>query len=761
MNNLLMNSLKNSKKGFVFSMLVIIGSIIMFIFLEAKFYNPNYDEIQEFDNTRILRISDEFTFMKNSVIPEVIRYSGFFATQDFIEILATDPTARVNAEGNYSYVQSKILELMLNGTFDGTNRVLMDDKSVNELMEFYTNFSNETLRVDYTYQLRGARIYEKTPLFLSIELEVLQKMDSYDLELVLEEPIVVDVSFPLNTFRDPQVLLYANQSSDEILTDAKSRASFGGEWDWDILNKTYEDGLVTIFTYPEYQYTIGTSFLRSIVNSTQKGKYFNILSFLSFEYDKDSTPYDTKNYNLSHQLFSQTLFLASFNDVSSIVDETSIINNLDVNLTGDDCTISGVNQFGCRLNSLRPIENLNSDGSNFTFSFWINYSTSTTIVNSNAFSIITDSTTENATIQLETQSLGTRTLNGVRIKPNEWTNIIIHARDDGFIDVMINGVSQIQELLEIESSFDSFNEIEIGGDIFFDEIVFVNESLTENQISVLLSSREASFIEYDSSLFDSGLILTGNEQIILNSSMFNQTYSEFATEFWLYLDKSPNAELLFFENTSSSNQFRINLSGNSLGVQIEDSTDSTSFIKPNLNLYDGRYKHLIVQKQGTEIRVYLNSNLVHNETYNGDFGDFNYFQLFENNSNLSGLVDEFVLYNRSLSLEEIRAHYYNFKSEVGGCCNYFKMFNENKHGLVNSNYSVSTIFLSNGSKFNLSLTTMGQKNSSFPATASWYGRQVDNCQIYIYNLQDYVDMASVKVGEFGNTCEELIQRGVY
>lgn len=756
-----LNQISNSKKGFVFSMLVILGSLIMFIYLEATFHNPNYDDIQEFDNTRILRINDEFTFMKNSVVPEIIRYSAFFATQDLLEILATDAAARTNAKGNYSYLQSKMTELMINGTFDGSNRPLMDNKTVEDLMAFYSNFSNETLRVDYTYQIRGTRIYEKTPLFLSIEMELYQRMESYDLELVLEEPLIIDVSFPLNTFKDPQVLLYVNQSSDEILTDAKSRTSYDGEWNWDLLNETYEDGLVTIFTYPEYQYTVGTSFLRSIVNSTQKGKYFNILSFLSFEYEQDSSPYDTKNYDLGHEFYSNTLFLTSLNDVSTRIDESSYNNSFNVPIAGDDCTIQGVNQLGCRLNNLRPIQNLDSSGSNFTFSFWINYTSSGTIIDSDGFMIQTDIATENATVELYTQTLGTRTLSGVRIKSGEWSNIIIQSRDDGFIDVMVNGVSQIQELLEIEDSLIAFDEIEVGGNVLFDEIVFVNSSLSINQIASLLSSRKAIFTEYDESLFGSGLKLTGNERIDLNSSIINGTYTDFAIEYWFYLDDSSVGDLANFQNSTSSNQFVINISNNDLQVIIEDTANQLSLKKSNLNLDDSSYKHLIIQLQGFEIQVFLNSVLIMDGTYNGEFGGYDTMRLFNTSSSLSGLVDEFVLYNRSLSSDEIRSHYYNFKSEVGGCCNYFKMYNPDKHGLINTNFSSSTIFLSNGSKLNLSLTTMGQKNSSMPPTARWYGEQVDNCQIYIYNLQDYVDMSSVKVGAFGNSCQELIERGVY
>ena len=760
----MVKKLNDSKKGFVISILVLFASIILFAYLESTYYEPTYLENQEFDNVRISRIDQEFVFIKDSIFPESIRYSGYYATLEFLDILANNNTAKNLAKNNYSYVQDSIFELMINGTFEGNNNVVMDNKTIPEILDFYDDFIQDSLNTNFTYELIGGRIYEKTPLFLSIQFEFNQKFDVYELDLIMDELVLVDVSFPLSEFRDPQVLLYANSSSTELLKESKTALSYSGEWTWELYNETYDKGLVTIFKYPEYEYTIGNSFLRSLVNSTQVGLYSNIISFLSFEYEKDSTPYDTKNYNLSHQLSGTSLFVASLNNVSSMVDETAYPIIFDVSTPGDNCSISGVSEFGCDLNGLRDVQNLNIQGSNFTLSFWLNYTSAGTILRSSGFEMIVNPLFENFTFTGNLDSLPSFEMNDVNLVPNGWNNIIIHSKSDNTIELLINGVTQ--NIVEINGHFVSFNDLELGN-AQFDEIVLINKSLDDIEIAELVSSRKIQFLEYGDSLYDSGLnVDSTNNYVLLDPTTINQSYSEYAFELWFRLENDGPGDLVYFLNSTTGDHARIRI--NSLGnlrILMQDGPESIieSFSgTPILN--DSRYKHLVVQVDGTNLYAYLNSKLIGTYAYSGDLRmDYDYLRLIWGSGfNFTGTLDEFVLYNRTLTQQEITNHYYNFKSEVSGCCNYFKMYNNGTHSYpLSSNYSISTLFLSNGSSFNLSLTTIGQKNSSYPATANWYGKQVDNCHIYVYNLQDYVDMVSVKSGDTGSSCQELIERGVY
>lgn len=747
----------NNKKGYVFSVTALIVGILLFAYLGSEFNSSNYEQTQEQINTRISQLDNEFLFVKESVLPQLVRYSSYYATEEFLDIISTDSLALSSMRGSHVNIQNSILELAINGTFDGTSRSAMDNKTINYLITSYEDFFNDFLLSNLTYSIEGARVYEKTPLQLAIEMEIDLNLEVQELDLEFSDTKFVDVSYSVEEFRDPNIALNINQSSAEILALERSGSTYGGEWTWDLFNETYENGYVTTFVYPEFKYTIGTSFLNSIANISHEGPYKNILSFLSFQYDKDSTPYDTKNFNTSHNLFTDTVFLATFDNVSSKIDETAYGRSLVTPLSCDN--ISGVNGKACNISTSVQISSLSLNSNSTMISFWVNYSSSGIIFNSSTLELEVDSSTRGLNISGKRNSMPDFSIDNINLTPNRWNNIIIHARENQGLEFLIN--SEIRYNQIIDGEFDTFEDISLSN-AQFDEIVILNRSASNQEIAQLNQQRKALYLEYIDSLHTSGLSLYGGEKVDLNlSQKLNNSFNEFAAEFWFRAEEIDSPfNLLRLQNSSNSNYFQIELESTRINV----SSNSFNNISSPVILDNNKYRHLLVQlKDSGYLEVYVNTQLVMNTTYTENIGNYDVATLLDENSQIVGLIDEFVLHNTSFSQREIEQHYFNFESSVGGCCNYFKMYNEDTHGfLVPDNNSISASLIPRWGEYNITLVSMTQKNLSLPSSANWYSQYVDACQILVYNLDNYVDTSNdIKVGEIGFNCRELIEEGVY
>ena len=757
-----------SKRGFAISIVVLFVSIILFMYLDSSFYDPIYLELQEFDSIRIERVHQEFDFIKDSVLPDIVRFSKYYATQDFLQILVNNEDVREDAKHNYSFVQESILELMNSGTFQGELRANMTNRTIPKLLVPYQEFMQESLYTNFTYELLSGRMYEKTPLFLSTQFEIIVEFSSQDLSLDFTEYLNVETSISLSEFKDPQVLLYANSSTDESLREARTIEEYKGTWSWEVFNETYNQGLVTVFINPEYQYSIGTSFLRSIVNSSQRAWYTDIVSFLSFEYEQDSTPYDTKNHNLSHLLYGPSLFVASFDNISSQVDLTAYKRVFETSLSGDDCSIVGVNGNGCYLKNSREVDVSNMQ-SNFTISFWLNYNEQGTIIKSTAFDIVANPSSEEiefSAIFDDNGLLSTATSSEILVDTNEWNHILIHSLEDNTIELLVNGV--LVNGGDMRGILGSFDKV-FFSNAKFDEIVIINRSLSKEEISELISSRKVTFLEYEESLFNYGLELSGSssEYVELDLDDSYGSFDEFAIEFWITIE-SGEGNIVDFSGLSS--ELKIGTFGEELHINLSSSVDTLDEKILGFNFEDGKNKHIIVQKRFGNIEVFINNFLVGEYEYQGGFEDYDSFKL-AHKSSLKGVLDEFVIFNVSLSNYEVASHYYNFKSEVSGCCNYLKLYNEDTNALpLRDEHSISTIFLTNVSIPNITHYRMNQKSpvyegdeivQTFPLTAQWYNKKYDACQLEAYDMQSFANLSKIELEDVGNSCEELIDIGVY
>lgn len=751
-------NLTRSKKGYVFSVTALIIAVLLFAFLNSRFYDPNYSLNQEQIDNRINQLDREFLYVKDSVLPQVVRFSHYYATQEFLNITANNESIRNSLNYSHINIQNSIMVLAINGTFNNTPNSAMQNRTVEYLMSSYEDFFEDFLISNFTYEIKNGRVYEKTPLFVSVQMEVDVRLEAKELDVEIFDTKIVDVSFSVENFIDPNIAFNINTSSAEKLLLERNSPTYGGDWTWDLFNDTFDKGYVTTFVFPEYKYTLGTSFLRAFTNSTQRGLYRDILSFLSFQHNQNSTPYDTKNFNITHNLYAHTLFLASFNNVSSRVDETSYNYPFIIN-SPNNCTISGVSGRGCNITTPIGISGLRVDGNESMISFWINYTNPGVIFNSSTLSLEVDPTTQSLNIMGKRNGTSDFIITNVSLNPNRWNNILIHATPFNNLEFLVN--SEIRYNQFIEGSFQTFKNISFSN-AQFDEIVVLNRSVSSSEISKINRERNALFLDYIDSLHTSGLNLFGGEEVILNlSNRLNTSYNEFGIEFW-FRAQSINSPFRILNLENSTDFFEIYL--NSTNIEI----NSTLFnrITPSFELDNNEYRHVLIQlTNANELQVYVNTQLILNETFTGSIGDYANATLLDRNSQMVGVFDEFVLYNTSFSQKEIEEHYFNFESVVGGCCNYFKLYNEANHGIsLPDNNSIASPIVNSWDIYNITLVRADQKNSSFPTSAPWYGQYVDACIIYVYNLDNYADTstsANVKPGDIGFTCPDLIENGVY
>ena len=767
-----------SKKGYVFSILAIFVGIVIYTFFQVQFESTNYLDRQESIDSRIFQLDREYTFFKNSILPQLVRYSVFSSTNEFYNELLGDEILRASFNKDYSNFQAALTSITLSGQInqDLTGIVdpiildNMENKTLPYLIEFYELFFNNSLQANLTYEVIALRVYETIPMYITIDLEINLSLNSKELDFeIYDNNYLVRTSFSVEGLKDPQVALYGNNITAEPLRLEKDSPIYEGNWTPELFNATFNEGLVTTFEYPEFRYSLGTSFIRSLLNSTNRGVYGNILSFLSFEYNMNATPYDTANFNNTHTMYGTTIFLSSFDNISNIVDESSYNSQFSVSCND----VIGVSGRGCGTdNQGLNLTDLSLDGSDFGISIWFNYSSNLVgekiLVETEDFNVTLNPQTQTLVFQGATdQFLFSR--DNISFRANRWNNLIITPSSRDEILLLIN--SEIRYFNPIRGHFPTIESIRIGDEgIEIDEVVIINKTLSGREISNFVTQRRASFIEYQESLYNYGFnFFNKSEFIDLNlTNRLNQTFDELTFEFWYrFREESQGGQLLFFENSTTGNFFELNLTQDSISLRGEIGGDIfLSQTPPLSNVFNQRYTHLLVQinsSRGVEIFLNSQSIFLENSIFSGDLGNYGTARISSPNSFFIGVLDEFVIYNSNLLSHEINANFYNFKSEVGGCCNYFKMYNENTHQLANPfiRNALPTIFLSDIENYDSLNIILTNRTRDPPSDDPWENSLFDACQVYIYNMEQFSRPNSVVSGDIGSRCFDLIRAGIY
>jgi hypothetical protein len=198
-------------------------------------------------------------------------------------------------------------------------------------------------------------------------------------------------------------------------------------------------------------------------------------------------------------------------------------------------------------------------------------------------------------------------------------------------------------------------------------------SLEVNQVG------KTSFVEGRNGISCNALEFSGNNYITVNhQNAFNQIKNEFSVTSWLKVTKSINNEYwvtLFCKGdevieTNSNPHFRTQLFQNDTQSTISTNTEFTeydsNFINHKIELNNWFHFALVCSKD--KVDVYLNGNRI---------WSYNYYNSFISNSSplyigrdipggdeyFTGVIDDFKLYNRSLSDNEIIDEMYESNDE--------------------------------------------------------------------------------------------------
>lgn len=147
-----------------------------------------------------------------------------------------------------------------------------------------------------------------------------------------------------------------------------------------------------------------------------------------------------------------------------------------------------------------------------------------------------------------------------------------------------------------------------------------------------------------------------------NSSLDMDTWSVSA---WFKPDSAQDSKIVIKRDDGNPNQnFAIEIFSN--GIIRVNHTISNSFKpvdSPSDSYTDGEWNHVIGTNDGTDIRIYLNGNLIATGSGDGgisDQGASQELRIGENTNNgddFSGEIDEVRIYNRALGGDEVKALY--------------------------------------------------------------------------------------------------------
>ncbi len=183
-------------------------------------------------------------------------------------------------------------------------------------------------------------------------------------------------------------------------------------------------------------------------------------------------------------------------------------------------------------------------------------------------------------------------------------------------------------------------------------------------------------------------------------------------QIWL-LKTNSNGNITESNNDQSLNKTLIGKGRHSYQLELKNGT-ITGYINENTvtnksSLYDlsQQWNHVVLSYDQSQIKLYLNKELVDNESYTGEI-PINYNNLTIGR-NFSGIIDEVKLWNRALSREEINESYNSFDG-------FYKNFSNLSESVYN--YSIHSID-SEGNENNTENRTITIDNTSPTVTIAY------------------------------------------
>lgn len=792
---------KINKKGFVFSFISLVLVLLIFGFGSLFLYDNSYDSTTQFKESRILFLNNEIVYFKDTYLPNTISFSFYNTILGIINYSASD----YSIESNYSKLNELIFEGLINGSFDGNPQLLIENKTINYFTDSFINNFNTNYMANFSYDIIDVSIYEKDPYRVTLLVNVVYNITTDDDISSWNFIDEFEVTVPLYDLYDP---LYLYNDDKQVPLKPIEYYKSNLNWTMDILNETIANGYSVAYLEPVYRYTIGSSFLMRLLNSSGNS-YKDVVGFWHFDYDNEmKTVFDNSYEAGDGKFFGNTQFLFDFDNFiwSTVVRDTTSY-GINATITGADCNYANFNNYSCMfsLNDHLDIDSSSinlTDTNSISISMWINpnrYNDSSTQQSSHIFSY---GENNNDSINLKILPDGRISLEvgnhvgsiyyqfntSESIELDKWSHlVVVFDGDKGTGSIYIDGNlanTNIYTGYQYSRTMYRFLYSNTGiriGDSFtntnsfsgmIDELAFYPIALDELEISSMFRDREAKHIDYKKSLYGTGIEFDGiDDYLIINDSNALSMSDEITVSAWIKPYSIPEGNDAGIVGKSEGTAGDLDF-----GLTFHNDNQIWAYINGGGNHVSGsigevnRWYYIVMTYDRTNLMLYINGNLIDVLPLNVAIVDNNGpLKIGQMTSYFNGMIDEVKIYNRSLSSNEIKNHYYNYESFSKGCCNYLSIVNPNALGYNTTSYNHNVSYSSRlfyehyftGKNHDLTIYKVNNiTNDSI--SNEYYNLNFDICMMQAYSVYDYDLEPTAVPGKIGSAfCENLVKWGVY
>lgn len=809
-----------SNKGIAFTVLAIFLSLLIFAFGSLALFQGVYTADSDFNKARITHLNNELLYFKNVYLQDTLRFSLY----NVLNAMSQNETIMRKIDKNHSRLNELVLEALVNGTFDGVGNNDLASKTVTDLIKIYQDNFYDSMKANVTFYMDKINVFEQErPYFVSIQvvgLFNLTTLDNISNWAFVEE---FEVTTNIYNLYDPTFTLH-NNTKVKILPIEFFTSNVN--WTLDMLNQTLINNISSTYYQREQRYTIGNSFLSKLSNTTVKA-YHKVITFWSFDYDKvERGVYDTAAENENKKHYGNTKLLYDFENGSVTLTNVSDYSayNVSASLEGPaiatNCgNILSQNGFSCRFNGADDKLRIDSgrldmgDTNQITITTWVklnDFANTPTIFmyGSGPANIINLSinTSGNPQLRVGDHGIGIDTtyVSNVNISKNDWEHITaIYDGDNGWVEIYVNGIKTYNSSAPIITNFlTSPNPIYFGNNNAdssgingeLDEIAIYKKRIETNRVTDIYFSKKAELVDYIESLHGKGIEFDGVDDYIdldnitHSNRILSTNYDTRTVELWIKPYNVTKPQVIFDGGSGDDGMSIVINDSEIIFGAYRDYTGVPQSTWLRAPLLEDRWYHILFSfdEPNNEAKLFVNRKLVaidnvigfnipsHNEenaiatlkgetVFDGDIitTPFSYFY--------EGIVDEFKIYNRTLSDIEIDLNYFNYNSYGKGCCNYFNMVNPMTFGYNNTAFTrnisfSSRLFYDNVSKniplYNITLFNVSNM-TSWQTNVSYYNFLVDLCMLEVYNIPSYGILHGIHSSGFDYSCRMLTQEGIY
>ena len=313
-----------------------------------------------------------------------------------------------------------------------------------------------------------------------------------------------------------------------------------------------------------------------------------------------------------------------------------------------------------------------------------------------------------------------------------------------------------------------------------DEFGIFSKVLTQDEISKLYYGENIFDLNYIESLYGRGVYLNGrNNYLELNSNLKDSNFKNFSYELWFSNEISNQTQFLIssLNLANTTEKFSLVLKEhNSTSFILENNfTDNAKTYSMNTSpLPNKKWVYVVGVFSQDEVKLFVNSKLQKNFTKSSSnfMLEKNIFLGTNGTNYFKGVIDEFRIYNYSLSEFEIEENFYNYNQKAKSCCSTITLVNPNLLGYNttsyfgrNISYSAKLFFEYNISNaydnYNISLFDVSNITSNVLAQ-NYYEFKIDTCIVDAFDIFSFaLDSRKLKTGLDFESCTKLVEMGFY